>query len=104
MVGLRGRFAFARRSIADYRPPGAPLPHPSGQSDGPRSDLSRDDSKTMAQHGIDVVGFGVPHENPAWNDTFIYVLAVPSREEANGVAPFMPTPRLDRMWRPRSPY
>ena len=44
--------------------------------------LFRGDSKIMAQHGIDVVGFWVPNENPAWNDTFVYVVAFPSRDEA----------------------
>jgi len=42
----------------------------------------RDASKVMAKHGINVVGFWVPNEDPAWKDTFIYVVAHPSREEA----------------------
>jgi hypothetical protein len=42
----------------------------------------RDASKVMANHGINVVGFWVPNEDPAWKDTFIYVVAHPSREEA----------------------
>jgi hypothetical protein len=44
--------------------------------------LFRGDSKVMAQHGINVVGFWVPNENPAWKDTFVYVVDFPSREEA----------------------
>jgi NIPSNAP len=42
----------------------------------------REASKVMAKHGINVVGFWVPNEDPAWKDTFIYVVAHPSREEA----------------------
>jgi len=42
----------------------------------------RDASKVMAGHGINVVGFWVPNEDPVWKDTFIYVVAHPSREEA----------------------
>jgi hypothetical protein len=44
--------------------------------------IFRDDSKLMAQHGINVVGFWVPNENPAWKDTFVYVVDFPSRDEA----------------------
>jgi hypothetical protein len=42
----------------------------------------RDASKVMANHGISVIGYWVPNEDPAWKDTFIYVVAHPSREEA----------------------
>jgi hypothetical protein len=45
-------------------------------------DLFRGDSKLMAQHGLNVIGFWVPNEDPAWKDTFIYVVDFPSREEA----------------------
>lgn len=46
-------------------------------------DLFRDDSKLMAQHGLNVIGFWVPNEDPAWKDnTFVYVVDFPSREEA----------------------
>lgn len=44
--------------------------------------IFRDDSKLMAQHGINVVGFWVPNEDPAWNDTFVYIVDFPSRDEA----------------------
>ena len=44
--------------------------------------IFKDDSKLMAQHGLDVVGFWVPNEDPAWKDRFIYVVAFPSLEEA----------------------
>jgi hypothetical protein len=44
--------------------------------------IFRDASKVMAGHGINVVGFWVPNEDPVWKDTFIYVVAHSSREEA----------------------
>lgn len=44
--------------------------------------IFRDDSKLMAQHGINVVGFWVPNEDPGWADTFIYLVDFPGREEA----------------------
>lgn len=44
--------------------------------------IFRDASKVMAKHGIDVVGFWVPNQDTVWNDTFIYLLAHPSRDEA----------------------
>jgi hypothetical protein len=44
--------------------------------------IFRDDSKLMAQHGVNVVGFWVPNENPDWKDTFVYVVDFPSRQEA----------------------
>ena len=43
----------------------------------------RDASKVVAAHGIKILGYWVPNENPAWKDTFIYVAEFPSREEAN---------------------
>jgi hypothetical protein len=42
----------------------------------------RDASKVMAKHGINVVGYWVPDEDPAWKDTLVYVVAHSSREEA----------------------
>ncbi len=45
-------------------------------------DLFRGDSKLMAKHGINVIGFWVPNERPEWKDTFVYVVDFPSREEA----------------------
>ncbi|PYJ50590.1 MAG: hypothetical protein DME87_05850 [Verrucomicrobia bacterium] len=44
--------------------------------------IFRDDSKLMAQHGVNVIGFWVPNENPDWKDTFVYVVDFPNREEA----------------------
>jgi hypothetical protein len=49
---------------------------------GELEDLFRGDSKVMAKHGINVIGFWVPNESPEWRDTFVYVLDFPSREEA----------------------
>jgi hypothetical protein len=44
--------------------------------------IFREASKIMAKHGINVVGFWVPNQDPAWNDTFIYLVIHPSRDEA----------------------
>jgi hypothetical protein len=45
-------------------------------------ELFRGDSKLMTRHGINVVGFWVPNEDPNWKDTFVYVVDFPTREEA----------------------
>ena len=39
-------------------------------------------SKLSAKHGLDVVGYWVPNDDPAWANTFVYLVAHPSREEA----------------------
>jgi NIPSNAP len=39
-------------------------------------------SKLLAKHHLNVVGYWVPQEAPAWDNTFIFMLAHPSREEA----------------------
>ena len=44
--------------------------------------LFRDVSKLQTKHGLDVVGYWVPSDDPAWKDTFIYLIAHPSRDEA----------------------
>lgn len=44
--------------------------------------LFRNASRIMAKDGVNVVGYWVPNEDPAWNDTFIYLVAHPSRDEA----------------------
>jgi hypothetical protein len=44
--------------------------------------LFRDASKPMARHGLNVVGYWVPNDNPEWNDTFVYLVAHSSRDEA----------------------
>lgn len=43
----------------------------------------RDSAKLQAKHGLDVIGYWVPNDDPAWNDTFIYLIAHPSRAEAD---------------------
>jgi hypothetical protein len=39
-------------------------------------------SKLLAKHDLRAVGYWVPEDAPASGDTFIYILAHPSREEA----------------------
>jgi hypothetical protein len=39
-------------------------------------------SKLLAKHDLKVVGYWVPEGAPAWDNTFIYVVAHSSREEA----------------------
>ena len=36
-----------------------------------------------AKYNLNVAGYWVPNEDPAWNNTFIYLVAHPSREEAD---------------------
>src|SRR5438067_8804921 len=46
--------------------------------------IFRDVSKMQEQYGLHVVGYWVPNgEDPAWADTFVYLVAHPSREEAD---------------------
>ena len=44
--------------------------------------LFRDVSRLQAKHGLEVVGYWVPNEDPAWKDTFVYLVAQPSRDGA----------------------
>jgi hypothetical protein len=44
--------------------------------------IFRDVSKLQARHDLDVIGYWVPDEEPAWANTFIYIVAHPSRDEA----------------------
>jgi hypothetical protein len=39
-------------------------------------------SKLLARHDLNAVGYWVPENAPAWDNTFIYIWAHPSREEA----------------------
>jgi hypothetical protein len=39
-------------------------------------------SKLLAKHDLKAVGYWVPEDAVAWDNTFIYILAHPSREEA----------------------
>jgi hypothetical protein len=45
--------------------------------------IFRDVAKLQAKHDIDVIGYWVPdHTDPPWVDTFVYLVAHPSRAEA----------------------
>jgi len=44
--------------------------------------IFRDVSKLQTKHDVNVVGYWVPNDDPAWANTFIYLVASPSREEA----------------------
>lgn len=44
--------------------------------------IFQDGSKLQAKHDLNVVGYWVPNYDPAWNDTFIYLVAHPSIDEA----------------------
>jgi NIPSNAP len=44
--------------------------------------IFRDVAKLQDKHGLNVVGYWVPNEDPAWADTFIYIIAHPGRDEA----------------------
>jgi hypothetical protein len=39
-------------------------------------------SKLFAKHDLQVVGYWVPEGDPAWDNTFVYLIAHSSREEA----------------------
>jgi hypothetical protein len=39
-------------------------------------------SKLLAKHDLKVVGYWIPEGVPAWDNTFVDILAYPSREEA----------------------
>jgi hypothetical protein len=43
--------------------------------------IFRDVSKLQAKHGLNVAGYWVPNDDPAWANTFIYLVAHPSQEE-----------------------
>jgi len=45
--------------------------------------LFRDSYKLQAKHGLNVIGYWVPNEDPAWENTFVYLIAHPSRPEAD---------------------
>lgn len=44
--------------------------------------IFRDVSKLQTQHDLNVVGYWVPEDDPAWANTFVYLVAHPSRAEA----------------------
>jgi hypothetical protein len=39
-------------------------------------------SKLLARHGLNAVGYWTPEDVPGWDNTFVYILAHRSREEA----------------------
>jgi hypothetical protein len=43
----------------------------------------RDGSKLQTKHNLNVVGYWVPNEDPEWKDTFVYLIAHPSRKDAD---------------------
>ncbi len=43
----------------------------------------QDASELLARHGLNVVGYWVPYDDPAWKDTFIYLVAHDSRAAAD---------------------
>lgn len=45
--------------------------------------IFRDVSKMQEKYGLKVLGYWVPNEDPEWKDTFIYLVAHPSREAAD---------------------
>jgi NIPSNAP len=44
--------------------------------------IFRDVSKLQAKHDLNVIGYWVPNDDPGWANTFIYLVAHPSQEEA----------------------
>jgi hypothetical protein len=44
--------------------------------------IFRDVSKLQAKHDLNVVGYWVPNDDPAWANSFIYLVAHPSQAEA----------------------
>lgn len=43
--------------------------------------IFRDVSKLQAKHNLEVVGYWVPNDDPAWANTFVYLVAHPSKNE-----------------------
>ena len=44
--------------------------------------IFREVAKLQTKHDMNVVGYWVPNDDPAWANTFIYLVAHPGREEA----------------------
>jgi Asp-tRNA(Asn)/Glu-tRNA(Gln) amidotransferase A subunit family amidase len=44
--------------------------------------LFHDAAKVISDHGMEVVGYWVPEGDPAWADTFVYLVAHPSMDDA----------------------
>jgi hypothetical protein len=45
--------------------------------------IFRDVAKLQTKHNLNVVGYWVPNEDPEWNNTFVYLVVHPSRQEAD---------------------
>ena len=44
--------------------------------------IFRDVAKLQSKYNLNVVGYWVPNEEPAWKNTFVYLVVHPSRQEA----------------------
>ena len=44
--------------------------------------IFRDVSKLISKHDLQVIGYWVPNDDPAWANTFVYLVAHPSQEGA----------------------
>jgi hypothetical protein len=56
-------------------------------------------SKLLAKHDLKAIGYWVPQDAPAWDNTFIYILAHPSQEEAKKNWAAMHADRGFKRWR-----
>ena len=45
--------------------------------------IFRDVAKLQTKHNLNVVGYWVPIEDPAWKDTLVYLIGHPNRKEAD---------------------
>lgn len=45
--------------------------------------IFRDVSKLQSNHNLNAVGYWIPEDNSLWKNTFVYLVAHPSLEEAN---------------------
>lgn len=44
--------------------------------------IFRDVAKLQSKYNLNVIGYWVPDQDPAWKDTFVYLVVHPSREAA----------------------
>ena len=80
---LTARLTQARQVRADSNRVFELMVYHTIPSKGPALEsIFKDVSKLQTKHGLDVIGYWVPNEDPAWQDTFIYLVAHPSREAA----------------------
>jgi hypothetical protein len=45
--------------------------------------IFRDVSELQAKYNLKVIGYWIPNEDPAWKDTFVYLVVHPSRKDAD---------------------